>query len=249
MARKLGQIIAVRDLTWMVRIPLGRDPQTQKRNYYNRTIHGSLRQAQTFLNRKLNELGANRQTDGGKIRLNQYLDQWLATMKGRLREKTYEDYTALLERHVRPLLGKKLLVAIKPFEVQSVYQQMTEKGLSAATVQHVHWVLNAAFRQAVQWEMMVSAPTAKLKLPRIIRREMQVLSIDQAKAFLKEALPTLYGTLFAVAITTGMRPSEYIGLKWQDLDWERGTVSVKRTLRKGSRGWAFRQLRGISHDF
>jgi integrase len=68
---------------------------------------------------------------------------------------------------------------------------------------------------------------------------MQVLSVEQAKAFLEVALPTLYGTLFAVAITTGMRPSEYIGLEWQDIYWERGTVSVKRTLRKGSTGWTF----------
>jgi integrase len=239
MARKIGQIIAVRDRTWMVRIPLGCDPETQKRSYYNRTIHGSLRQAQRFLNRKADELGANRQTDGGKIRLDQYLDDWLGTIKGRILEKTYEDYVALLAKHVRPRLGKKLLVGIKPLEIQSVYQQMTEQGLSAATVQHVHWVLNAAYRQAVQWEMVVSAPTAKLKLPRIRHREMQVLSIEQSKAFIKAALPTMYGTLFAVAITTGMRPSEYIGLKWQDIDWERGTVSVKRTLRKGSRGWAF----------
>jgi ATP-binding cassette subfamily B protein len=64
----------------------------------------------------------------------------------------------------------------------------------------VHWVLNAAYRQAVQWEMVVSAPTAKLKLPRIRRREMQVLSIEQSKAFIKVALPTLYGTLETVAI-------------------------------------------------
>ena len=50
----------------------------------------------------------------------------------------------------------------------------------------------------------------------------------------------MYGTLFAVAVTTGMRPSEYIGLKWQDVDWEGGTVSVKRTLRKGSTGqWEY----------
>ena len=46
----------------------------------------------------------------------------------------------------------------------------------------------------------------------------------------------MYGTLFAVAITTGMRPSECIGLKWQDIAWERGTVSIKRTLRKGPTG-------------
>ena len=58
MARKLGQIIAVRENTWMIRIPLGCDPQTLQRNYYNRTVHGSLRQAQQFLGRKINELGA-----------------------------------------------------------------------------------------------------------------------------------------------------------------------------------------------
>jgi integrase len=69
---------------------------------------------------------------------------------------------------------------------------------------------------------------------------MRVFSVEEAKIFLKFALPTMYGTLFAVAITTGMRPSEYIGLKWQDLDWERRTVSVKRTLRKGPTGqWEY----------
>jgi integrase len=67
-----------------------------------------------------------------------------------------------------------------------------------------------------------------------------VLSVEEAKTFLKFALPTMYGTLFAVAITTGMRPSECIGLKWQDVDWERATVSVKRTLRKGpTRRWEY----------
>lgn len=65
---------------------------------------------------------------------------------------------------------------------------------------------------------------------------MRVFSVEEAKTFLKFALPTMYGTLFALAVTTGMRPSEYIGLKWQDVDWERRTVSVKRTLRKGPTG-------------
>ena len=84
--------------------------------------------------------------------------------------------------------------------------------------------------------MLVNAPTKGLKMPRIVKREMQVSSVEQAKSFLKAALPTAYGVVFAVAVTTGMRPSEYFGLKWQDIDWERGTVSVRRTLRKRSRG-------------
>jgi integrase len=88
--------------------------------------------------------------------------------------------------------------------------------------------------------MILEVPTKGLKLPRIRRREMRVFSLGEAKTFLKAALPTMYGTLFAVAVTTGMRPSEYIGLKWQDIDWARGTASVKRTLRKGLTGqWEY----------
>ena len=79
MSRKLGQIIAVRENTWMIRIPMGCDPQTKQRSYYNRTVHGSLRQAQKFLGKKINELGAYIERDGAKIRLDQYLDQWLKT--------------------------------------------------------------------------------------------------------------------------------------------------------------------------
>jgi len=117
---------------------------------------------------------------------------------------------------------------------------MTDRGLSPKTVQGAHWVLNAAFRQALQWEMILEVPTKGIKLPRIRRREMQVFSVEETKTFLKFALPTMYGTLFPVAVTTGMRPSEYIGLKWQDIDRERGTVSVKRTLRKGPTGqWEY----------
>ena len=86
----------------------------------------------------------------------------------------------------------------------------------------------------------VEVPTKGVKLPRLRRREMRVFGVEEAKTFLKVALPTMYGTLFALAVTTGMRPSEYIGLKWQDIDWERGTVSVKRTLRKGPTGqWEY----------
>ena len=92
MTRKLGLIVAVRENTWMIRIPMGCDPQIKQRSYYNRTVHGSLRQAQKFLGKKVNELGAYIERDGAKIRLDQYLDQWLKTVKSQICSKTFEGY-------------------------------------------------------------------------------------------------------------------------------------------------------------
>ena len=149
-----------------------------------------MRQAQKFLGKKINELGAHIERDGAKIRLHQYLDQWLKAIKSRVCRKTYEGYESLLAKYIRPSLGKKTLVGIRPLDVQGVYQTMSDRGLSPRTVQGAHWVLNAAFRQALRWEMILEVPTKGLKLLRIRRREMRVLSIEEAKTFLKFAFST-----------------------------------------------------------
>ena len=190
--------------------------------------------------KEVNELGAYIERDGAKIRLDQYLDQWLKTIKSQICGKHIRKLREFARKIHPPSLGKKPLVGIRPLDVRDVYQRMSDSGLSSRTVPGAHWVLNAAFRQALRWEMILEVPTKGLKLPRIRKREMRVFSVEEAKTFLRFALPTMYGTLFALAVTTGMRPSEYIGLKWQDIDWERRTVSVKRTLRKGPTGqWEY----------
>jgi len=68
---------------------------------------------------------------------------------------------------------------------------------------------------------------------------MRSLTVEQAQTFLKAALATPHGPVLAVALTTGMRPSEYLGLKWQDIDWARQTVSVVRSVRRLDGRWCF----------
>jgi hypothetical protein len=93
MARKVGQIIARGDRRWLIRVYLGRDQETNKRNYHNRTIHGSMREAQAYLTRKLRERDLGRDLEGAKITLNEYLARWIQTAgKPRVREKTCQVY-------------------------------------------------------------------------------------------------------------------------------------------------------------
>jgi hypothetical protein len=80
MARKQGQIIARGQSAWLVRIYQGRDPQTGTRKYLNQTIHGPLREAQRFLNLRLQQRDKTGSPRPAAISLNQFLDQWLTTV-------------------------------------------------------------------------------------------------------------------------------------------------------------------------
>ena len=92
-ARKVGQIIARGDRRWLIRVYLGRDHETKKRNYHNRTIYGSIREAQTYLTRKLRERDLGRNLEGAKITLNEYLDRGLKTaVEPSVRPKAFRDY-------------------------------------------------------------------------------------------------------------------------------------------------------------
>jgi integrase len=150
-------------------------------------------------------------------RSNQYLDQWLTTAaKPRLRPKSYTDYEALLRLHIRPVLGTRPLGAIVQFDIQSIYARMFERGLSARTIEYTNAVLQSAFRQAVRWKMLAEDPCVGVDLPRMRRREMEALSVEECRRFLEVARETEWFALYALALTTGMRPSEYLALKWSD---------------------------------
>jgi len=94
-------------------------------------------------------------------------------------------------------------------------------------------------QQAVRWRLLLENPADGLRVPQQPRNEMRALSVDQARTLLKAAEGTKYGPVVAIALTTGMRPSEYLGLKWQDIDWARQTVSVVRSIRRLNGKWCF----------
>jgi integrase len=94
-------------------------------------------------------------------------------------------------------------------------------------------------RQAVSWRLLLEGPADGIKLPPQRRLEMQALTVEQVRVFLQSALATRHGPALAVAVATRMRPSEYLGLKWQDIDWPRQTVAVVHSLRRLNRRWCF----------
>ena len=240
MARKVGQIVGRGRRYWLVRVYNGRDPETKKRQYVNQTIRGGLRDAQAHLNKMLGERDRGRNLDSSKQTLNQYLDRWLKVCaEPRLRAKSLQDYEGLLRRYVRPRLGTKALAHVSAFDIQTLYRELLNRSLSARSIRYTHAVLRSAFKQAVRWNLILANPADLVDLPRQDRRRFGVLSVEQARGFMKAIAGHTYQALFALAMTSGMRPSEYLALTWNDLDLDHGTVSISRTLEWRKGGWQF----------
>jgi integrase len=231
MARKVGQIIRRSKRTWLVRVYNGREAESKKRKYLNQTVHGGLRDAQSHLNKMLGERDRGRNLDSSKQTLNQYLDRWLEVCaKPRLRAKSFRDYEGLLRRYIRPRLGAKPVGTVSGLDIQMLYRDLLAGNLSARSIRYAHAVLRSAFKQAVRWNLIPANPADVVDLPRQNRPKFAVFSIEQARAFVKGIADGPYEALFAVALTTGMRPSEYLSLTWNDVDLDRETISISPEL-------------------
>ena len=240
MARKVGQIVGRGRRTWLVRVYNGRDPETKKRTYLNQTIHGGLRDAQAHRNKMLGERDRGRNLDSPKQTLNEFLDRWLELCaKPRLRAKSFRDYEGLLRRYVRPALGARALATVFALDIQALYREMLDRHLSARSIRYTHAVLRSALKQAVHWNLVLGNPADAVDLPRRHRSVVAVLSLQQTRTFVKAIAGHAYDGLLALALTTGMRPSEYLALSWNDIDLDRGTVSVSRSLEWRKGGWQF----------
>ena len=146
-----GQIIKRGERTWLVRVFLGRDPHTGKRRYHNHTVKGTKKDAQRYLNGVLRKIDMGTFVEPTSMTVNTYLDHWLKTAtRPRVRERTYNSYESLLDKHVRPKLGDKRLSLLTSIEIQALFTSMLQAGLSARTVRYAHAVLSSALKQAVK---------------------------------------------------------------------------------------------------
>jgi integrase len=225
-----GQIIKRGENTWYVRIFLGRDANG-KRKYFNKTIHGTKKDAQKFLTAKTREKDLGVFIEPALMPLNEFLDRWLSDVaKNKLRARTFDNYESLLNCHVRKRLGAKRLSDIQAYEVQKFYNEMKKANYSPKTIRHVHNVLSSALKQAVKWKMLTQNPCEVCELPRQEKIEMMYFTPEETAKFLNAAKDDKYFPAFLLAIETGMRPEEYLGLQWKDIDFENKILAVRRAL-------------------
>jgi integrase len=231
-----GQVIRRGDRTFLIRWHLGRGGDG-KRRYGSKTIHGTKKEAEAALREVLRNRDLGVIVESRRVSLEAYLAEWIEkAARGRLRPRTLRDYQYQIDHYITPELGHLRLDRVTPLEIQGLVTKLSARGLSPASVRHTHAVLSGALRQAVKWRLLALNPASAVDLPRKRPREMQALEPEQATRFCKAIEGTRHEALMLLLLGTGLRPSEALALRWDDLDLEAGRLAVRRTLPRRVKG-------------
>ncbi len=163
----------------------------------------------------------------------EFLRSWLSTsVKPRVRPLTYAGYRVNVEKHLVPTLGKIRLDQLTPRDVQEMMNSRLAAGLSTKTVTYVHQVLRTALGVAVRWDLVSRNVARLVDRPRIQRKQINPFSPFEAREFLRAVRGHRLEALFSVALALGLRQGEALGLRWQDIDFAAGTISVRNQLQR-----------------
>ncbi len=221
------------DGLWEARATIGNDPGTGKP--MRRSVYGK---TQKEVREKLTEITS--QLDRGtysapcKMRLGKWLDIWTEEYLGDVKASTAHVYREDVRLYIKPALGAKTLESLDAHTIQQFYNDLA-KRLSPKTVKDIHGVLHAALDAAVSVKYIRDNPATGRKLPKREKPEIKPLDEKQQTDFLKAIEGHTHEIIYKIALCTGLRESELLGLTWDCVDFSKGTLTVKQQLRKDQR--------------
>lgn len=166
-----------------------------------------------------------------KQTLEQFLNDWLEnSQRQSVRPRTFERYEEVVRLHVAPVLGSHQLQKLSAQHLQAFYARKLDEGLSARTVGILHNLLHKALDTAMRWGLVTRNVCDLVSPPHAKGYEFKPLTVDEIHRLLKAARGHYMEALFSLALATGMRRGELMGLKWQDINFSTGTLQVRRTL-------------------
>jgi integrase len=168
--------------------------------------------------------------DAGSLKLSEYLDRWLPDIRDTVRQRTWERYESIVRVHIKPALGRVKLKDLTATHARGLYREKLESGSSPRTVQYIHTTLRKALQDAMSDGLIPRNVADGIKAPRPKKKEINPLSPEQARTFLKAVRGDRLEALYVLAIHRGLRQGELLGLRWEDVDLEAGTLQVRRTL-------------------
>ena len=247
-----GTIRKRSDGRWEARYTLGIDPKTGKQ--IQKSVYGK---TQKEVRQKLTAITA--EIDDGtyippdKTTVEQWLNIWLKEYMGDKKYGTVRNYKNACKYHIIPYIGQYRLSELKPYTIQALYNRLgreedDKKALSPKTIHNVHGVLSKALNQAVWNEMIRSNPAQLTTRPRKTRKEITTLSDVQIQKFGALVEQDNYRAILKFILFSGVRESEAIGLTWDCIDFDRGTIRIYRQMLKRTKEAGGYTLASLKND-
>ncbi len=209
---------------WIAQVPLPNGKRKSK-------SFKKQREAVSWKIEQLNRLREGIYVGDDKLRLGKFLDRYMQDVaKNSLRPRSYERHYSLVRNHIKPELGNIKLNSLRPDQVQSFYTKKLNEGLSKRTVQYIHAVLHKALDQALKWGLVVRNVTDLVEKPKPKRKEFTTWSADEVNRFLEAVSDHRWYPIYTLAVYTGMRQGEILGLHREDMNLEKGVINVRHQI-------------------
>ena len=216
---------------WEGRYTCGFDPETGKQKQHS--ISGK---TQAEVAQKLREVTAEIEQgtfkEACKLTVGEWSIIWDKDYLIGVKPRTQEAYRSILCTHIRPGLGAIKLEVLNAHTIQHFYNGLSQKGLSAKTVKNVHGVLHELLQQAVRIGYLRMNPSDACTLPRVVKKEIKPLGDDAIRQFLAAIQGHRFEILLMVTLFTGLREGEVLGLSWDRVDFDKGTLLIDRQLQR-----------------
>ena len=233
-----GHIVKRYKGSYTIVLNLGVEPASGKRKQQWVSVKGTKKEAEKRLAELLHQIDTGTFMKPGKTTLAEYLGRWLKDyVWPNLAPRTAEGYQYITRIHLIPCLGNILLTQLKPEHLQKYYSEKllhgrwdNKGGLSPRSVRHHHMVLHCALQSAVKWGLIQRNPADAVTPPKAHKPEIQTWDEYEICRFLETTRESTYYPIFYLALFTGLRRSELLALRWQDVDSIYCQIYVSRSM-------------------
>lgn len=223
-----GTIRKRADGRWEGKYTLGYDPKTGK--LIRKSVYGKTqKEVRLALSKIVSEMDSGTYAEPSKMKVSQWLDEWLASYTMNIKPATRSAYEEHIRVHIKPSLGDIPLKQLSTRDIQQLYTNLLkERELSPKTVRNIHGVLHRTLEQAkLLGYIRVNLADAAVT-PRMEKKQVETLDAEDIGKFLAAIRGTKYEYPLFVAVFTGLRQGELLGLTWDCVDFEHGMLLINK---------------------
>lgn len=228
-------------------VDIGRDPVTKKRRQKRVSGFTSERKARKAMIDMISEINNSTYSEPTEKTFGEYMTEWLAHKEKRVTNGTYNHYKTYAVNHIIPGIGHIKMKDLRPRHLQDFYDALLDNTkLSRRSIHHIGRIISNCLNSAVKMHEIQTNVASVVGAVTVPKTEQMYWDVDEVNKFIESSRDHIHFIAFYLAIFTGMRQGEILGLKWDCVDFDNKTIYVKRSIKRVDNSGELRDLKNNS---